>query len=191
MKFYMIYEQAFPLGFGLAALLCLSVGIWGLATRKPIVFPFILSFLSYLGILIPLFLLSLNHFLEAWPLGLGTMLLNGVGIIVPPIWLFYLWHSRFELTAIGAAPEVVTECLKGNSSETRVPFRRILWGRVCYLGTPPEESANFAKVLREQIVEKSPHAMLGGYVFCLFAGILCAATASISWCSAARCWAPF
>ena len=189
MKFYFIYEQAFPLGFGLTALLCGGVGLWGLANRRPLVFPFLVSFLCYLGVLLPLFLLSLNHFLEAWPLDWGTIFLNGLGVLGAPALLLFLWFSRFEITTVGAPASVVEECLRevhtGGASASRfLHFRNF---PVCYLRAPSPRAAEWASEVRKRIEERAVERAVRGPLLCLFVGVVCAIVASISWCTAARC----
>lgn len=189
MKFYFVYEHAFPLGFGLSALLFLSVGMWGILARRALNIPFVVTFLTYLGILVPLFLLSLNHFLEAWPLDFGTIVLNGIGVIIPPIWLLALWLARFERTAIGYRPDSLKEFFEASQAEskTKVPFRRFLGGIVCYVGVPEGNSENFTEQLDTKVLQQDNSKLLMIYFLAIFAGGICALTGAISWCSATLC----
>ncbi len=188
MKFYFVYEQAFPLGFGLTAILCLFVGFWGLYARRPLVFPFIVSFLCYIGVCVPLFLLAINHFLVAWPLDLGAALLNGSGIVLPILLLAYLWACGYEVTTVGARPETISKFLETKHEIQKGDCLKFPRSAICYLKRPTnEEPSEFRNELRSELTRDTVVVPLLGFFLCIIFGGISLLVAGISWCAATEC----
>ncbi len=191
MKFYFVYEQAFPYGFGLAAVLCIGLGLFGLVLRRPFVYNFVLSYLVYIGSLVPLFMLSLNHFWVAWPLGLGTLLLNAFGMLATTVILVAFWMYKFEHTVIGSTRTAIVDGLRSaypSLPESGIRVLPLAFGSICYVWTTLDEPVAVVRgKLREALQQKqTPYRPLGPVV-CILIGVICAFTASISWCVSVQC----
>lgn len=191
MKFYFVYEQAFPWGFGLAAAICICLGLYGLILRRPFVYPFFVTMLVYVGALVPLFMLSLNHYWQAWPLDLGTAALNGFGMLGTTAILVALLIARFDLSVVGAGKAAVMEAVRAKFPQldsSAVKVFQLFFGSICYVRINSEESDKAVRTaLRDYFQEHPAGPRYLGAVACLLLGALCLVTASISWCVSTQC----
>lgn len=192
MTYYLIYEIAFPFGFGLLALLCLGFALAGFSLKRPLVYSAEIPLMGIFLFLTPMFMISLRHIIAPpYFSGYGIYLNSFLSLLYPLLAYFSLGLMRGH-TVLGLKPRRLREQIRSDDPEH--PPRVIGFPFLAMTVVVPRKGQS-AHWTRERVVAaiRGAEGSLGfssaNFLPTLFLGLFVGFVGFWCWSSATR-WSP-